>query len=184
MQIVFQPYKINTYQQTGLKTTRPNPQYKISQLALDTYQPNFCGLKKSAFEGIDYYVVNKYKAPIEKFKNLDAFFAWAEKKCNEILNFNYGGRRLETENQRIALLKEWKEYFEDSVLEEKDIYLLCDIMKLCYTTRTYSDMLHRGAGISSNTKGLKLLYGNDTEYNRINKEVLPKLFNEVYALLS
>lgn len=113
MQIVFQPYKINTYQQTGLKTTRPNPQYKISQLALDTYQPNFCGLKKSAFEGIDYYVVNKYKVPIEKFKNLDAFFAWAEKKCNEILNFNYGGRRLETENQRIALLKEWKEYFEN-----------------------------------------------------------------------
>lgn len=82
------------------------------------------------------------------------------------------------------ILDSWKEYFEDSVLEEKDIYALCDIMKLCYTIRNYSDILHRGAGISSNTKGLKLIYENDKEYDRINKEVLPKLFNEVYTLLS
>ena len=118
MQILFQPYKIDTtYQPIKIKAANPNPQYNISQLAFDTYQLSFCGLKKSAFEGIDYYVVNKYKAPIEKFKNLDAFFAWAEKKCNEILNFNYGGRRAEAKNQRIALLREWKEYLENENME-------------------------------------------------------------------
>ena len=43
---------------------------------------SFSGLivKKTDFEGIDFAVVEKYKAPLEKFKTKDDLQKWCEKK--------------------------------------------------------------------------------------------------------
>ena len=77
------------------------------------------GAKKSEFQGIDLLVVNKFKAPVEKFKTNDDFQKWCSEKIEkDYLNKEYKGRQEETTIQRKAMLKEWSDY----VQHENDAY--------------------------------------------------------------
>ena len=77
------------------------------------------GAKKSEFQGIDLLVVNKFKAPVEKFKTNDDFQKWCSEKIEkDYLNKEYKGRQEETTIQRKAMLKEWSDY----VKYENDAY--------------------------------------------------------------
>ena len=78
----------------------------------------------------------------------------------------------------------WNEYFSETTLTKEEMFELFEMMRLLYTSRHYSDMLHVGANITGRRKDLQDIYKNDTEYNRINKEVIPQLLNKVYELLS
>jgi len=76
-------------------------------------------LKKIDFEGIDFAVVEKYKAPIEKFKTKDDFQKWCSSEIkSKIINKDFSGRQDETKIQRKEMLKEWFNY----VLRENDGY--------------------------------------------------------------
>lgn len=48
------------------------------------YNPNFQAMKKSQFKGIDYAVVEKFKAPIEKFDVIADFQNWAKTQVQVI----------------------------------------------------------------------------------------------------
>ena len=50
-------------------------------------QPNFCAMKKSQFHGVDYAVVEKYKAPIEKFDTNDDLQNWAYNQSIETTQY-------------------------------------------------------------------------------------------------
>ena len=85
-----------------------------------------------------------------------------------------------------SLFSNWKEFddfFEETVLNEKEKWKLLELMKAIYTARRYSDMLHTG-GVHYTTNPKSEIIKNNTEYNRINKIVIPELLESVYELLS
>ena len=97
-------------------TERVTNPYYLSSLKCDTV--SFGALKKSKFSGIDLLVVNKFKAPIEKFNSNGDLQNWCNEKIEEIIKTDYKGRRQETVIQRKAMLKEWVDY----VQKENDAY--------------------------------------------------------------
>lgn len=114
-----------------MKITFPSPYLKnnnIRKCDFHSGYPNFAPLKydtvtfgaikKKEFEGIDIAVVEKFKAPIEKFNTNADLQKWAMNKTLEIANKDFGGRQEETKIQRKEMLKEWSDY----VLKENDGY--------------------------------------------------------------
>ena len=88
----------------------------LAPLAHDTV--SFGAMKKKEFEGIDFAVVEKFKAPIEKFNSNEDLQNWAGDKAKAISNNDFGGRQAETKIQRKAIIKEWADY----VFNENDAY--------------------------------------------------------------
>lgn len=77
----------------------------------------------------------------------------------------------------------FKEFFDETVLSDKELWTFIECMKSLYTLREYSDFLHRG-GSYYTSNPCKELIMNNAEYERINKELIPALLNKVYSLLS
>ena len=109
-QVVYNPQKFPDKKSTITQNVTYD---KMPRVTLNYYHPSFCGMKKNAFEGVDYYVVDKYKAPIEKFRTVDYLYEWADEQCDKIIEKDYYGRTPETMAQRVAMLDEWKDYFEN-----------------------------------------------------------------------
>ena len=76
------------------------------------YNPAFEAMKPSQFTGVDYAVVRKFKAPVEKFNVHSDFYAWAKEKLDLILSIVYKGRSFSTEINRKLILNSWKDFFE------------------------------------------------------------------------
>lgn len=74
------------------------------------------------------------------------------------------------------------DYFEKTVLTEKEIWKLLENMKTIYTLRNYSDLLHIG-GSNITKNDLCDNIKNNEEYKRINNLLIPKLLDEIYKLL-
>lgn len=81
---------------------------KLAPLKHDTI--SFRAMKKSQFAGINHAIVEKFKAPIEKFNTQSDFQNWASNTAKNIMSKNYGGRQAETVEQRKYMLKEWTDY--------------------------------------------------------------------------
>lgn len=73
--------------------------------------------------------------------------------------------------------------FVSFVLDEKELWTLCELMKTAYILRDYSDTLHRGGAYYTKNPCRELIK-NDDEYNRINNTVLPAIFDQVKKLLT
>ena len=71
---------------------------------------SFQAMKKPQFDGIDFAVVEKYKAPIEKFNSNQDLQNWAGEQTDKITAKNYGGRSQQSAIQRKNILKEWTDY--------------------------------------------------------------------------
>lgn len=74
------------------------------------------------------------------------------------------------------------EFFIESTLDEGEKWKLLELMQTFYTMKEYSEVVYRG-GSHFTSNPLSEEIKNSDEYNRINKVVLPKLFEEVYKLL-
>ena len=74
-----------------------------------TYTPgvSFCALKKSQFSGIDFAVVEKFKAPIEKFDSMQDFLEWTSRQYHNISRKNYEGRNYATMLKRESMVCDW-----------------------------------------------------------------------------
>ena len=102
---------INNYKQKyyGRKFC-PDSASALSPLKCDTV--SFGAMKKSQFSGIDLLVVNKFKAPIEKFKTNEDLQNWCNEQIEKIVCEDYKGRRQETRRHRRIILVEWFDYFQ------------------------------------------------------------------------
>jgi len=127
----------------------------LAPLARDTV--SFTSMKKAQFGGINLAVVEKFKAPIEKFNSNDDLQNWAALKLKEITKTDFGGRQDETKIQRNAMLNEWTDY----VLTENGAYSNATALLI----------------LSAVTKGLKL--GNDKLPPVLNKGVLADCISEI-----
>ena len=54
--------------------------------------PNFTAMKKSQFSGLDFFIVEKFKAPIEKFNTNKDFQTWAKTQFEKLRLKDFGGR--------------------------------------------------------------------------------------------
>ena len=77
----------------------------------------------------------------------------------------------------------FKEFFNETVLSDKELWTLIECMDSLYTLREYSDLLCRGGSNYTSNPCKELIMNND-EYERINQELIPALLNQVYDLLS
>ena len=77
----------------------------------------------------------------------------------------------------------FNEFFEETVLNDKEKWELLELMKAIYIARHYSDMLHIG-GAHYTSNPCKEDIHNKDEYNRINKVMIPKMLEKVYEILS
>ena len=103
----YQPRQTNTVKKKQCQKSyfQTNPYY--------TYRINFTGIKKNQLNGIDALIVNKYKAPIEKFRTVEYLYEWADEECKKIYEKDYFGNSVETMAQRVAMMDEWKDYLEN-----------------------------------------------------------------------
>ena len=69
---------------------------------------SFQAMKKSQFEGIDFAVVEKYKAPIEKFNTHEDFQNWAKEECHGVIDKDLGGRNSSISGQRCKMQDQWE----------------------------------------------------------------------------
>jgi len=80
--------------------------------------PNFKAMKKSQFVGIDRFVVESFKAPIEKFNVWSELQTWAKDLTQEISSKEFLGRSKDTIALRKKMIQEWFDY----VTKENDAY--------------------------------------------------------------
>ena len=76
----------------------------------------------------------------------------------------------------------FKEFFAETTLDDSETWKLLELMRSFYTARAYSDMLHIG-GAHYTSNPARTIIQNDTEYERINKQVIPAIMTEVYKIL-
>lgn len=97
---------------------------------------------------------------IESHQHFDGLFLKGPKMCKDMFD----------------------EFFNETPLNDGEKWKLLELMKTIYTLKEYSEVVYRGgSNITSNP--LMEVIKSEEEYNRINKTVLPQLFEEVYKIL-
>ena len=86
---------------------------KFSHPHLITDTVSFGAMKKSEFSGVDLLVVEKFNAPVEKFKTNDDFLNWAQTEIDKKLDVDYTARSIEAEHQRTRIIDDWRNYLEN-----------------------------------------------------------------------
>lgn len=82
--------------------------------------------------------------------------------------------------------EDFKKVLPNTPLSDDEIWALYGYMKQFYTMGEYADLLHAGNHITSKAKSIeeeKNEEDNKREYERINKILLPELFEKIYKLL-
>ena len=74
------------------------------------------------------------------------------------------------------------EFFPVHPFTDSEIWKICELMKAFYTARSYSDMLYTG-GAHYTTNPASDIIKSEEEYNRINKNVIPAIMQELYKIL-
>lgn len=77
----------------------------------------------------------------------------------------------------------FKEFFAESVLSDKELWQLMELMKTIYTLKETAEVLGRG-GSHYTTNPCKEIIINQDEVKRINEIVLPALFTAVKDILT
>jgi len=69
-----------------------------------------------------------------------------------------------------------------TVLTDKESWELADLMKSFYTLKDMAELCHSGNSHLTSTQGFDLKDEAQEEY--INKELMPKIFNRIYEILT
>lgn len=76
----------------------------------------------------------------------------------------------------------FKEFFAETPFTDSEIWKLLELMKAFYTAREYSDMIYSG-GAHYTSNPVKEVIHDETEYERINKKMIPSIMEEVYKIM-
>lgn len=68
---------------------------------------SFSAMKKSQFDGLDFFIVERYKAPIEKFDSHKDYQSWADVLYRQVENRRFGGRTFESVEPRKNIIEDW-----------------------------------------------------------------------------
>ena len=117
---------------------------------------SFGAMKKNQFYGLDLYAVEKYKAPIEKFKTNYDLQKWAKDKYEQILDKDFGGRYGQIKEYRKQAINEWANY----IINENDAYT--NTQRLIILDGITKDLGYRDEKMPPTlNKGVLAMYSND-----------------------
>jgi len=118
---------------------------------------------------------------IESFTNSRA--PWNSKDIEMHTHFDY---QMENQTDEYGRAMNWHDGFKkmcpETPLTDKEIWTVVELMRSLYTARKYSDMLYMGGSHYASNPAAKTIK-NQTEYNRINKVVIPALSEKLYRIL-
>lgn len=77
----------------------------------------------------------------------------------------------------------FKEFFAETPFTNREIWIICELMKSFYVARRYSDMLHCGGAHYTENPSKNVIMCFD-EYKRINQYVIPDIMKNLYSILS
>lgn len=80
-------------------------------------------------------------------------------------------------------VENFREKFPETPLSNDEIWKLYELMSSFYTIRKYSDLCKLGRSHYADNPAKDTLF-DESEYDKINKIKLPKIFDEIYKLLS
>ena len=72
-------------------------------------------MKKNQFRNFDFFVVERFKAHIEKFNSESDYQKWAQKMYESCIGENYSGRTEYTRKSRTSILSSWKDFLESNI---------------------------------------------------------------------
>ena len=87
-------------------------------------------------------------------------------------------------NKKKCAYDMFKEFFTETPLSDHEIWELLDLMKSSYTSRAFSDMLHRGDSHFISTECSEMLKNQTNIEKVINKIFIPNLSAAIDKLLS
>ena len=131
-----QVYQPILYQQPNINK---KSRYTFQNLSYDTV--TFGAMKKSDFVGIDRACIDKFKAPIEKFKTNDHLQAWAKKKLEPIMTNGYEGRYSCVAEERHLILDDWKLHLNNPKNGYKDTEKLLIMSAITQPLERTNDIL-------------------------------------------
>ena len=131
-----QVYQPILYQQPNINK---KSRYTFQNQSYDTV--TFGAMKKSDFVGIDRACIDKFKAPIEKFKTNDHLQAWAKKKLEPIMTKVYEGRDSSATEDRRLILDDWKLHLNNPKNEFKDTERLLIMSAITQPLERTNDIL-------------------------------------------
>ena len=131
-----QVYQPILYQQPNINK---KSRYTFQNQSYDTV--TFGAMKKSDFVGIDRACIDKFKAPIEKFKTNDHLQAWAKKKLEPIMTKVYEGRYHSVAEDRQEILEDWKTHLNNPKNEFKDTEKLLIMSAITQPLERTNDIL-------------------------------------------
>ena len=79
--------------------------------------------------------------------------------------------------------KMFEEYFEETVLTEDEMWILCDYMMTFYTLQKTAELFHRGYSYQTSKAYMDCLKSEE-QSDKINHTILPDLFKRIEDLLS
>ena len=79
--------------------------------------------------------------------------------------------------------KMFEDYFEETVLTENEIWILCDYMMSCYTLRKAAELFSTGYSHQTERAKIESIKSKEQE-QYINQVLLPELFKKIEELLS
>ena len=77
----------------------------------------------------------------------------------------------------------FKDFFDATPFDNSEIWTIIELMKTFYIMRHYSDTIYRGGSYYTSNPVADIIK-NDTEYDRINKTVIPAINEAIEKLLS
>lgn len=92
-------------------------------------------------------------------------------------------------NKNKNLFDAIKEYYGETLnpkLVENDyskLWVFCELMKTFYTLKETAEVFRRGGSFYTKNP-ISTLIKNDKDVDRINKEIMPALFDEIYKLFN
>ena len=76
----------------------------------------------------------------------------------------------------------FKSFFVERTVNDKELYMLMELMWSLYTAKDYAEFLYRG-GSCQTENPCSLVIKNKEEYDRISHKVIPELLKNLYILL-
>lgn len=97
---------------------------------------------------------------------------------------NYNFEKQVWQYEFVNLYDGLKKHFGDSFIikNDSDIWTLAELFKTFYTLKETSEVLGRGGSHYTNNPCKDVIINTD-EVNRINENVLPAIFDEIYKIL-
>lgn len=147
-------------------------------------------------EKINKFGVDRFLLGIRKEDGKKVYLTKATWDCGWYWGFGYinsfkRGDTYDHQHFDVLFLKNnifdsFKEYFENTTLTDDEIWLLLSYMKEFYIAQKYAELLQHGGYITSRAISFieeKNKEENQKEIERINKTLLPELFEKIYKLL-